>query len=418
MQNPAPAMTEFRTDLRSTPVSQFRQFFIIALTAFLTVVDLFAAQAILPSLTVRYHVTPAQMAVAVNASTLGMAISSLLVAIFSTSIDRRRGILISLLILAIPTACLAHANNLAVFFGLRVVQGLLMASAFGLTLAYLGERMSGAHSANAFAAYITGNVASNLIGRFIAASVTDHLGLAATFYCLAALKLCGALLVYLTVEGMPAMSSMDGASALSPLRRLSGHFANRNLRLTFGIGFLILFAFIGTFSFVNFELMRPPFSISMTGIGAVYLVFLPSILTTAFAGHVVARTGARRTLLLSLGVAALGLPLLLLPSLATVLAGMTLVAAGTFFAQATATGFTSRAAHTDRGAASGLYLASYFLGGISGAAILGRIYDAFGWTTCVAGIALSLLAAGLLAAWQDLNRNAPSNPHEDSHAVP
>jgi hypothetical protein len=45
--------------------------------------DLFATQAIVPLLTHAYGVTPAAMAVAVNASTLGMAVASLVVAFFS-----------------------------------------------------------------------------------------------------------------------------------------------------------------------------------------------------------------------------------------------------------------------------------------------------------------------------------------------
>lgn len=56
---------------------------VIGLTAFLTVVDLFATQAILPSLTRHYGVTPAAMGFAVNASTFGMAIASLVVGFFS-----------------------------------------------------------------------------------------------------------------------------------------------------------------------------------------------------------------------------------------------------------------------------------------------------------------------------------------------
>ena len=70
---------------------------------------------------------------------------------------------------------------------------------------------------------------------------------------------------------------------------------------------------------------------------------------------------------MSLGLALLGLPLLLLPHLVTVLAGIVLIAAGTFFAQAVATGFVGQAATSDRGAASGLYLAAYFAGGARGA---------------------------------------------------
>src|SRR5258707_14786589 len=60
---------------------------IIGLTAFLTVVDLFATQAILPSLARHYSVTPAAMGFAVNASTMGMAVAGLVVGFLSPHID-------------------------------------------------------------------------------------------------------------------------------------------------------------------------------------------------------------------------------------------------------------------------------------------------------------------------------------------
>ncbi len=69
---------------------------VIGLTAFLTVVDLFATQAILPSLASHYQVAPAAMGFAVNATTMGMAMAGLVVGFFSPHIDRRLGILISL----------------------------------------------------------------------------------------------------------------------------------------------------------------------------------------------------------------------------------------------------------------------------------------------------------------------------------
>lgn len=395
-QNVTPANTA-EVPASAMRLARLRQAFTIALTAFLTVVDLFAAQAILPSLTAHYSVKPADMAVAVNASTLGMAIASLLVALVSTKIDKRKGILAALALLSIPTALLAHASGLATFAALRVLQGLLMASAFSLTLAYLGERLNAADAANAFAAYITGNVASNLVGRFIAAYVSDHAGLAPTFYCLALLNVAGAALVYYTIERTPPMNRDMTPVAGTMLGRLSGHLADQNLRAVFAIGFLILFVFIGTFSFVNFVLMQPPLGVSMRTIGLVYLVFVPSIATTLVAGGTARRYGVRKSLRLGLAVAGFGLPLLLAPSFAAVLLGMALVAAGTFFAQATATGYASRAAKSDRGAASGLYLASYFLGGIAGAAVLGRIFDAWGWGACVTGIAVALATAALLA---------------------
>jgi predicted MFS family arabinose efflux permease len=174
------------------------------------------------------------------------------------------------------------------------------------------------------------------------------------------------------------------------------HLRSPALRAGFGIGFCILFAFIGTFTYVNFVLMEPPLRVGMMGIGFIYLVFVPSILTTPLAGRAVQRFGTRRTIWASLAVAGVGLPLLVMPHLSAVLLGMVLVGVGTFFAQAAATGFVSRAATTDRGAASGIYLASYFLGGLVGSAVLGVVFDRLGWEACVAGIGLSLAVAALL----------------------
>ena len=76
-----------------------------------------------------------------------------------------------------------------------------------------------------------------------------------------------------------------------------------------------------------------------------------------------------------------------------VLAGMVLVGVGTFFAQASATGFVGQAAHENRGVASGTYLACYFFGGMVGSAVLGQLFDRFGWTACVAGVGASLAIA-------------------------
>ena len=381
----------------TTAVPPF-QLFIIALTAFLTVVDLFATQALLPALTAHYQVTPAAMGLAVNACTLGMAIGGLAIALFSRRINRRAGILISLLVLSIPTLLLAYAPNLTVFTGLRVVQGLCMASAFGLTLAHLGETFTGEQSASAFAAYITGNVASNLIGRLIATAVVGHAGLVANFIVFSALNVAGAALVFVTIQNAD-VEDVRIASEPVCTGPWWAHVKVPELRAAFAIGFCILFAFIGTFTYVNFILVAPPLAVGMMTLGFIYFVFLPSIVTTPLAGAVAKKVGRRLALWGALLIAMLGLPLLAIPSLPAVLAGMVLVAAGTFFAQALATGFVSRAAKTNRAAASGIYLASYFAGGLIGSAVLGQIFDSFGWTACVAGIGVSLVVAAWLTQY-------------------
>jgi predicted MFS family arabinose efflux permease len=370
--------------------------FVVGLIGFLTLVDLFATQALLPTLAKSYRVSPSAMGVAVNASTVGMAVAGLVVALVSHRLPRRTGVWIALALLSVPTTLLAFAPDLVVFAALRVVQGLCMATAFTLTMAYLAEHGDAEETAGALAAYVTGAVASNLVGRLVASTVASHAGIAANFYVFAGLNLTGAALAFASLRR--AALEAVAAEAPSPLRRLADHLAVPCLRACFGIGFCVLFAFIGAFTYVNFVLAKAPISLAPMALGLVYLVFAPSMVTTPIAGRIASRFGPRPAFWASLGLACLGLPLVLAPSLPPIILGLTLVGVGTFFAQAVATGFVGRAAKRDRAAASGLYLAAYYLGGLAGAAVLGQVFERLGWPATVAGVGAALVLAALLAA--------------------
>jgi len=365
---------------------------LIAVIGFLTLVDLFATQAILPSLAAHYQVSPAQIGIAANSTTLGMAVAGLLVGAFSAEVERKRAITLSLVMLAVPTAALSYAPTLSVFSLLRITQGLFMAAAFTLTLTHLAERCE-RRTAAALAAYVTGVVASNLIGRLTATFVASLIGARSSFHFFAALNLAGALLVSIALSrNVPDVK----ATRTRFWKPWAQHIADPALRRTFAIGFLILFGFIGVFTYVGFVLMWPPHSLSMSALGLVFLVFAPSMATTPLAGTMTNRFGPGVTVPASLGLALVGLLLLLLPQLAAVILGLTLVGIGTFFAQAVATGHVGRIARTDKAAASGLYLSSYYCGGLAGAAAVGQLFDRFGWGMAIAGVFGALALATVL----------------------
>ena len=293
---------------------------VISLTAFLTLVDLFATQAILPSLARAYDVSPAAMGLAVNASTMGMAVAGLAVALFSGRIDRRRGILLSLACLAVPTSLLAIAPDLTTFAVLRVIQGLFMSAAFTLTLAYLGEQCSAMDAGGAlrrlhrrqrreqsFRSADVGGArrSSRPGGQFL------HLRGSQS-------RRCGAGLF------QPRPRRRRGARVMgrSALLAWAEHLRNPPLRACFGVGFFILFAFIGTFTYVNFVLVRAPFAVGMMTLGFIYFVFAPSFVTTLMAGRAIAWFGMRGTILGALALALVGLPLMLSPRLPLVLLGL------------------------------------------------------------------------------------------------
>src|SRR5215813_9176318 len=98
MAHAAPVLASSQVEMQDHSSRVLLRTVVIGLTAFLTVVDLFATQAILPTLARAYNVTPAAMGFAVNASTMGMAVAGLIVSVLSSHIDRRFGILISLVL--------------------------------------------------------------------------------------------------------------------------------------------------------------------------------------------------------------------------------------------------------------------------------------------------------------------------------
>ena len=386
-----------RLGLRHVGRRSFTGFLVIGVVAFLTLVDLFAVQAILPTLARVYGVAPAAMGTAVNACTLGMAVAALLIALFGSGIDSRRGVVASLALLSVPTALLAVAPDLGTFTVLRVAQGVFMSAAFTFTATHLSERSMNAATASALAAYVTGNVASNLAGRIVAAAAADHWGLPVTFLIFAGLNVTGALLVLRCFDGGPrTLDVAPRAPARIGPAVVLDHLRVPELRSALMVGFLILFAFLGVFTYVNFVLVRSPIGLDPMSLGLVYLVFLPSLVSTLLAGALVALAGHERALFVALAAALAGLLAVAVPSLLSMLIGLALVAAGTFAAQAIVAGAVGRITAQGRPAANGLYLAAYYSGGLAGSVVVGAAFDAHGWNAAVLLVAAAVVGAAVI----------------------
>lgn len=392
-------MTGLATELaEKTPEDRrmvIRRSTMIALIAFLTLIDLFGSQALLPTLVETYGVSPAAMGFAVNASTIGMAAASLVVALFARRIDRKRGIWICLALLSVPTMLLASAEDLTTFTLLRVVQGVFMSAAFTLTLTYLSEECTLTAPRGTMAAYITGNVVSNLFGRLLASELAGNWGLAESFYGFALLNLTGAAITYFYI-GARDSHGHGAADGSSVMEAWLDHVKNSKLAAMIAIGFVLLFVFVSTFTYANFILAQAPFNLPQTMIGLAYFVFVPAIFTTPLAAASVKRWGARVSFDIGIVLSGVGLLLLLTPVLTLFLLGLALVGTGLYFAQSVATGYVGRTVTHDPAAANGLYLASYYLGGVSGAFVIGQVFTAQGWAMSVwVLVALIALAWGL-----------------------
>ncbi len=64
--------------------------------------------------------------------------------------------------------------------------------------------------------------------------------------------------------------------------------------------------------------------------------------------------------------------------------------------RAVTTGFAGRVATVNQAAASGIYLASYYLGGLVGSLVLGQVFKHLSRTTCVLSVAAAIAAPRFL----------------------
>jgi YNFM family putative membrane transporter len=386
-------------------------FAVIGFTSFTTLINLFGPQALAPELAHRFDVTAPQMGIAINAATIGMAVAGVLASVVLDQFDRKLTMTLALVLLSIPTALLALSTNIYGFALLRIVQGLLMCTGFGAAIAYVAEEWGEIGLAPAaMGAYLTGNVAANMLGRVIAGAATAYGNWRTSFIVFTLLNIAGAVVLRLLLP--PSMNKSSKHWGANSLRL---HLVNPALLGTFMAGFLILFVFIGVFTYVNFRLALPPFQLSSGSLGLTYLVFCPALLVTAAVGWAVDRFGNRLAFVAGALTSFVGAWLTVSSSLPLVLVGMALVGSGLFFCQALATGFTGHTAAQAKGAAGSLYLGSYFIGGLCGAWIMGEVFDTFEWTGCAL---TAIVGSGLMALIVQLTWTQVAAPHREPQSQP
>src|SRR5260370_22820195 len=106
----------------------------------------------------------------------------------------------------------------------------------------------------------------------IRGSVGDWAGWRIAFLALAALTLLFALGVAALLD--KERRFVRSQDLVASARQMLRHFRDPALVATYAIGFGVLFTFIASFTYVNFYLAAPPFGLSATALGLIFLVYL------------------------------------------------------------------------------------------------------------------------------------------------
>jgi predicted MFS family arabinose efflux permease len=325
---------------------------------------------------------------------------------------RKRVIVLSALLLALPTAGAAVSGSLPQMLAWRFWQGVFTPGIFAVTIAYVNDEWEQGVGA-AMSSYVAGTVLGGFSGRMLSALVAAHFSWRWSFLALAALDaLCAAAMwVWLPADRRFTRPRREPSAA----RAMLGHLRNPPLAATYAVGFCVLFTLIATFTYVNFYLSAPPFRLGTTALGLIFVVYLIGAVVTPVAGRAIDRIGHRFTLVAAFSGGVGGICLTLVPHLPVVLLGLALTSTGVFIAQSAASSYVGRLAEGARGAAVGLYVMFYYTGGSFGSAVPGGLWSRGGWPATVALIAAvqALTIALCLLFWKP----AAAGPDRESYAA-
>jgi len=244
--------------------------------------------------------------------------------------------------------------------------------------------------------YIAGNTVGGLAGRLVGAVSADHGGWREGFAMIGGV---GLLSVVLFAKALPASRAFTPARPhLSALARsMVSHFADPGLRLLFVIGFLVMGCFVTVYNYIGFRLLEPPFSLSQTAVGLIFLLYLIGGASSAMMGDLAGRIGRRRVLWIAMAIMLAGLAATLADNLPLVIVGVGLITIGFFGAHSIASSWVGLRAEKAKAQAASLYLLFYYLGSSVVGAAGGLFYARGGWLG-VAGLVGALTAAGLIVA--------------------
>ena len=365
------------------------------LAGFAAFLDLYSTQPLLPMLARAFRASNFAVSLTVTAPTIAVALAAPAVGRLADRVGLRNVIVGSAFALAAATLLAATAANLRQLIVWRFLQGVVTPGLFASAVAYIHEEWPPSRAGRVTAAYVSGTVVGGVTGRLLGGVVANDVSWSSSFVVLGVIGLAaaGALWLWLPPEQRRGHSSRAGGGSWR------SHLRHRQLLATYAVGFCMLCTQLAMFTYVPFLLAAPPFSLSTSALGLLFLTYIVGAITTPFAGRGIDAYGHRAVLVGALALCASGALLTLIPSLSVVAAGLSIFATGVFCAQAASSSHVAHHAERDRGLAIGLYASCYYAGGAVGGSIPAGFWAAGGWPACVAFI-ISVEIAMLAIAWR------------------
>ncbi len=376
---------------------------LLGLAVFVVGVDAYIVAAVLPAIADDLREPIANVGLIASAYALPVAVLSPVFGPLSDRRGRRFALLLGLVIFAAAAAACIVAPSLRLLLLARAVNGVGAAILMPAAFAAAGDLPDLEARGRAMALLSAAFPLSNLFGLPLGALATSVGGWRMPFALIAVVAIVGIVGVATSRNVSTSVTSGRGYGAtFGRVLRDRKALAIMSVTLVWFSGAVGLFIYVGEFIHQSFGIPAEQAGLAYLVVGAV------GIVATRSSGLVLARIGARKTVLI--GISLFGSAAFLLPlttaALPLALAVIAIWAFGTWFGIPGLQTIVAGLSNTSRGTMLAFNGSALNMGGVIGPIVTGRIIETGGfalagpWSAFLAGCAL-------LIAWRVLPRHVP-----------
>ena len=357
---------------------------------------LYCVQPLMPDFSRAFGVDAATSSLSLSLTTGVLAVAMLFAGAISDAWGRKPLMLASLLGSSVLVLLTAMAPNWWSLLVLRTLLGVTLAGLPAVAMTYLSEEVHGESLGFAMGLYIGGNAIGGMGGRLISGFAADHGSWRFAVAVIGALGLVAAVLV---AKGLPPSQHFvkRRAHPRALLSAFGSLWKDKGLPWLFAEGFLLMGAFVTIYNYVSFRLLAPPYSLSQSHVGAIFMVYLVGVVGSAWIGSIADRLGRRRVLWATLVIMLAGVALTASASVWTIVGGIAVLTFGFFGGHSIASSWVGKRATFARAHASSFYLFSYYMGSSVAGSLGGLAWTHAGWNGVACYVAV-LVLAGLAIA--------------------
>ena len=375
------------------------------LGSFVTFACLYSTQPLIPLFSEQFQVSPAVASLSVSLATGCMAAFMLVASWLSDARGRKVIMGSSLLATAVLQVLIGFSTSFTWLLVLRAIQGIMVAGFPAIAMAYIAEEFDPATSGLVMGIYISGNSVGGLTGRMVVGAVTDFFSWQSAMLTIGLISLAAGLWFWFK---LPA--SRNFSPRPRPVSAILGVMwatvTKPPLLLLNLIGFLVMGSFVTVYNYIGYPLMAPPYNLSHTVVGLVFVIYLVGTFSSTWLGRLAITAGRPRVLLLAVCIMATGSLISVGDGLLLKIGGIAVFTFGFFGCYSVVSSWVGQCAGSDKAAASSLYLLFHYTGASVIGAWGGRFLGEYGWDGIVAlTVAALLLVLVLLAGLFLYTRN-------------